>query len=71
MADEKKPDDHISGSEDHGVGDVEDTVYKNEDEFEVFKKNVDGVDFRLVGWVRASVIFLKGVLYCLVSSRSS
>jgi hypothetical protein len=60
MADEKKQDDPISGSVDHGVGDVEDAVYKNDDEFEVFKKNVDGVDFRLVGWLRASVIFLKG-----------
>jgi hypothetical protein len=61
MADEKKQDDPITGSVDHEVGDVEDAVYKNEDEFEVFKKNVDGVDFRLVGWLRASVIFLKGL----------
>jgi hypothetical protein len=60
MADEKKQEDHISGNVDHGVGDVEDAVYKNDDEFEVFKKHVDGVDFRLVGWLRASVIFLKG-----------
>jgi hypothetical protein len=71
MADEKKQDDHISGSEDHGVGDVEDTVYKNEDEFEVFKKNVDGVDFRLVGWIRASVIFLKGLSCCTVLAQCS
>ncbi|KAK8105552.1 uncharacterized protein PG998_003972 [Apiospora kogelbergensis] len=26
---------------------------------EVFKKNVDGVDFRTVGWPRAAMIFLK------------
>lgn len=45
---------------DHAHGEVEDVVFDpNDDEFEVFKKNVDGVDFRLVGWPRASVIFLK------------
>jgi hypothetical protein len=44
------------------VGDVEDVIYDpKDDEFEVFKKNVDGVEFRLVGWQRASVIFLKGM----------
>lgn len=50
-----------SGS-DHRVGDVEDVVFdpkEEDDQFEVFKKNTDGVDFRLVGWPRASVIFLK------------
>lgn len=31
-----------------------------DDEFEVFKKTKDGVDFRTVGWFRASIIFLKG-----------
>ncbi|KAH6684582.1 transmembrane amino acid transporter protein-domain-containing protein [Halenospora varia] len=30
-----------------------------DDEFEVFKKTKDGVDFRTVGWFRASIIFLK------------
>jgi hypothetical protein len=30
------------------------------EEFEVFKKTTDGVNFRTVGWVRASIIFLKG-----------
>ena len=42
----------------YGEGVVEPYV----DDFEaheVFKKNVDGVDFRTVGWPRASVIFLK------------
>ncbi|RDW63845.1 hypothetical protein BP5796_10347 [Coleophoma crateriformis] len=29
------------------------------DDFEVFKKTKDGVDFRTVGWPRASIIFLK------------
>jgi hypothetical protein len=37
-------------------GDVEDPLEENE----VFKKTHDGVDFRTVGWPRASVIFLKG-----------
>jgi hypothetical protein len=34
---------------------VEDPLEANE----VFKKTHDGVDFRTVGWKRASVIFLK------------
>lgn len=42
------------------AGDVEDVVFDpKDDDFEVFKKNIDGVEFRLVGWPRASVIFLK------------
>ena len=41
-------------------GDVEDIhSLKAEDEFEVFKTGIDGVQFRLVGWPKASVIFLK------------
>jgi len=54
---------------DHRVGDVEDVVFDpkdDDDQFEVFKKNTDGVDFRLVGWPRASVIFLKGEYSCLI-----
>jgi hypothetical protein len=47
---------------DHIVGDVEDVVFDpKDDDFEVFKKNIDGVEFRLVGWFRASVIFLKSM----------
>ncbi|KAH7092567.1 transmembrane amino acid transporter protein-domain-containing protein [Paraphoma chrysanthemicola] len=30
-----------------------------DDDFEVFKTTTDGVQFRLVGWIKASVIFLK------------
>jgi len=46
---------------DVAIGDSEDIVYKDSDDaFEVFKKG-SGVDFRLVGWVKASVIFLKGM----------
>lgn len=43
------------------AGEVEEAIYdpKSEDDFEVFKQTTDGVQFRSVGWVRASVIFLK------------
>jgi len=34
-------------------------VENNEDAFEVFKRDGAGVDFRTVGWIQASVIFLK------------
>jgi hypothetical protein len=37
--------------------DAEDPLEENE----VFKKTHEGVDFRTVGWPRASVIFLKGM----------
>ena len=35
------------------------TAIEEENDFEVFKKTKDGVDFRTVGWPRAAVIFLK------------
>jgi hypothetical protein len=45
----------------HGVvepyGDELDPLEQNE----VFKKSHEGVDFRTVGWPRASVIFLKSM----------
>ncbi|KAF2644565.1 hypothetical protein P280DRAFT_418589 [Massarina eburnea CBS 473.64] len=45
------------------AGEVEEAFYdsKVDDEFEVFKRveGSDGVQFRLVGWPKASVIFLK------------
>jgi hypothetical protein len=34
-------------------------VENTDDSFEVFKQNGAGVDFRTVGWIQASVIFLK------------
>lgn len=34
---------------------------KDNNDREVFKKTEDGVDFRTVSWIRASVIFLKGL----------
>lgn len=46
-------------SVEHGRGIVSEDVVDPLDEFEVFKKTSAGVDFRTVGWVRASVIFLK------------
>lgn len=33
-----------------------------DDAFEVFKKGDGAVDFRTVGWIQASVIFLKSEL---------
>lgn len=33
---------------------------KGDDAFEIFKKGDGNVDFRTVGWIHASVIFLKG-----------
>ena len=43
-----------SGSVDDGK------LERADDAFEVFKKG-EGVDFRTVGWIHASVIFLKGM----------
>lgn len=44
-----------SGSIDDGK------VERGDDAFEVFKRGDGQVDFRTVGWVHASVIFLKGM----------
>lgn len=40
-------------------GSLEGKVEDNDDAFEVFKKEEGAVDFRTVGWIPASVIFLK------------
>lgn len=47
------------------VGVVEDLDFKSagQDEFEIFKKVEGQVDFRTIGWLRASVIFVKGKLF--------
>jgi hypothetical protein len=66
MADNKSGSDNINPANDYAVGDVEDAGFDSKEEFEVFKKNIDGVDFRLVGWVRASVIFLKGMTIFII-----
>jgi len=45
---------------DFETGVLDNTSYDKEiEENEVFKKTSDGVDFRTVGWVRASIIFCK------------
>lgn len=44
------------------TGVMEPAPYEKEiEEQEVFKKTAEGVDFRTVGWPRASVIFLKSM----------
>jgi len=46
--------------EQHGSRDVVQSKVEQEREaHEVFKQDVDGVDFRTVSWQRATVIFLK------------
>lgn len=53
--------DSEKGPIDTGTGTVEPVLLDGDDleQHEVFQKNVDGVEFRTVGWPRASVIFLK------------
>jgi hypothetical protein len=53
--DEKAPPTYDNGVIEKCEGAVEDLMEQNE----VFKKTEGGVDFRTVGWMRASVIFLK------------
>jgi hypothetical protein len=64
LLNEKKVEANSSGaSVDHGcTGDKEDPINYDDSDFEVFKKTTKGVDFRTVGWRRASIIFLKGAL---------
>ena len=42
-----------------------------DDRFEVFKQQEGVVDFRTVGWIHASVIFLKGRHYNAASVSAS
>ena len=72
---EKVRSNHSSGEKgkshyDVGRGDVELTDEEDLNEFEVFKKTTEGVDFRTVGWPRASVIFLKSQSCIVCVSRS-
>ena len=55
--DEKGQPQYGNGVVDGGYGDVEDPL----EDKEVFKVTHEGVNFRTVGWPRASVIFLKGL----------
>lgn len=57
MADDKKEIEPVSLSPQRSFQAGE--VKVADDDFEVFKKITDGVQFRLVGWIKASVIFLK------------
>jgi hypothetical protein len=59
-----KSDDEKGVNADFGRGVVEDypDVADPLEDREIFKKTHDGVDFRTVGWPRASVIFLKSML---------
>ncbi len=54
--DEKAATNYGTGVVEPYYADAEDPLEANE----VFKKTHDGVDFRTVGWPRASIIFLKG-----------
>lgn len=53
--------DSEKGPIDTETGTVEPVLLDSDDieQHEVFQKNIDGVEFRTVGWPRASVIFLK------------
>jgi hypothetical protein len=52
------------------TGTVSPTKLPSSDEdFEVFKTSTDGVQFRLVGWIKASVIFLKRN-HCLLLNQT-
>lgn len=44
------------------MSDYEDLKAPGNDDFEVFKKSDDAVDFRTVGWPHASIILLKSTL---------
>jgi hypothetical protein len=57
MADDKKEIEPVSLSPQRSIQAGE--VKVADDDFEVFKQTTDGVQFRLVGWIKASVIFLK------------
>lgn len=48
----------------HSSEDPEKVIEGTIEDYEVFKQTTDGVDFRTVGWPRASVIFLKVNIPC-------
>jgi hypothetical protein len=60
MKDEKQDIQSVSPPRSIHAGEVE-YAKASDDDFEVFKTTTDGVQFRLVGWIKASVIFLKSV----------
>lgn len=60
-------------SESVDLGDAEDVGYDKEveNQFEVFKKGEDVVDFRTVSWPKASIIFLKGTVAIGIYMRTT
>lgn len=50
---------HPQAADSHVLEDPEKVVEGTVEDYEVFKKTHEGVNFRTVGWPRASVIFLK------------
>lgn len=59
-AEKDQPVDSIHSAE-VGVVENHDPKAAGQDEFEIFKKVEGQVDFRTIGWLRASVVFVKGV----------
>ena len=51
--------------------DDEGKVERGDDAFEIFKKEEGVIDFRMVGWIPASVIFLKSTLWLYYTAFSS
>lgn len=62
MKDEKLDIQSVSPQRSIRAGEV-DYAKASDDDFEVFKTTTDGVQFRLVGWIKASVIFLKSAYH--------
>ncbi|KAI8719921.1 hypothetical protein NCS52_00774400 [Fusarium sp. LHS14.1] len=60
MASSKKSGDVIAPADNNSIGSIEPGKLENSDDnFEVFKSGDGNVEFRTVGWIHASVIFLK------------
>lgn len=59
MSDDKKDIETIQASPDRTSIRAGSVKFVSDDDGEVFKTTTDGVQFRLVGWIKASVIFLK------------
>ncbi|RSL77012.1 hypothetical protein BHE90_012042 [Fusarium euwallaceae] len=60
MASSKKSGDVIAPADNNSIGSIEPgKLEQSDDSFEVFKSGDGNVEFRTVGWIHASVIFLK------------
>lgn len=70
MAASKKSGDVIAPADNNSIGSIEPGKLENSDDsFEVFKSGDGNVEFRTVGWIHASVIFLKSRLPRFVRFR--